>query len=130
MRHLEQILADTGGRTAFVGDGINDAPVLRLADIGISMGALGSDAAVEAADVVIMTDELQLIPDAVSIASQTRNRVRENVLFILLVKGILLALGAFGITTLWAAVFADTGVMLLAVLNALRASRPRGLARR
>ena len=130
MRHLEQILADTGGRTAFVGDGINDAPALRLADIGISMGALGSDAAVEAADVVIMTDELQLIPDAVSIASQTRNRVRENVLFILLVKGILLALGAFGITTLWAAVFADTGVMLLAVLNALRASRPRGLARR
>ncbi len=129
VHYLERILGETKGRTAFVGDGINDAPVLRLADIGIGMGALGSDAAVEAADIVIMTDQLERIPDAVSIASQTRSRVRENVIFILLVKGLLLALGAFGITTLWAAVFADTGVMLLTVLNALRASYPRGLTK-
>jgi Cd2+/Zn2+-exporting ATPase len=118
---LELLQALAPGRTAFVGDGINDAPVLRRADVGIAIGGLGSDAAVEAADVVIMTDELARIPDAVSLARKTKRRVHENVAVILLVKGLLLTLGALGITPLWGAVFADTGVLLLTVVNSLRA---------
>ncbi len=121
IREVESLQELTGGRTAFVGDGINDAPVLRRSDVGIAIGGLGSDAAVEAADVVIMTDELERIPDAVSIARKTKRRVHENVAVILAVKAILLALGALGITPLWGAVFADTGVMLLTVVNSLRA---------
>lgn len=121
IEELEKLSDLTQGRTAFVGDGINDAPVLRLADVGIAIGGLGSDAAVEAADMVIMTDELERLPDAVAIARMTKRRVTENLVMILLVKGLLMTLGALGITPLWGAVFADTGVMLLAVLNSLRA---------
>jgi Cd2+/Zn2+-exporting ATPase len=121
MEELDRLSELTKGRTAFVGDGINDAPVLRQADVGIAIGGLGSDAAVEAADLVIMTDELERLPDAVAIARLTKRRVQENLVIILLTKGLLMALGAMGITPLWGAVFADTGVMLIAVLNSLRA---------
>ena len=121
IERYEKLRQSAHGRTIFVGDGINDAPVLRLADVGVAIGGLGSDAAIEAADVIIMTDELERIPDAVDIARRTKRRVYENLAIILIVKGALLTLGALGITPLWGAVFADTGVMLIAVLNSLRA---------
>lgn len=105
----------------FAGDGINDAPVLTRADIGIAMGALGSDAAIEAADVVIMDDKPSKIPAAVKIAKRTMNIVKQNIVFAIGVKIIFLALGAVGLMTMWGAVFADAGVALLAVLNSLRA---------
>lgn len=109
-----------GGKLIFVGDGINDAPVLALSDIGVAMGGLGSDAAIEAADVVIMTDEPSKIAYAIQISRKTMRIVRENIVFALTVKGIVLLLSAFGFATMWAAVFADVGVSVLAILNALR----------
>jgi Cd2+/Zn2+-exporting ATPase len=112
-----------GKKLAFAGDGINDAPVLARADIGIAMGALGSDAAIEAADVVLMTDELTKLVDAIKIAQRTKRIIVQNIVFALGVKGIFLVLGALGISGMWEAVFADTGVSLLAVLNALRIMR-------
>ena len=107
-------------RIAFIGDGINDAPVLKRADIGIAMGALGSDAAIEAADVVIMTDEPSKLIKAISLSKDTKKIVIQNIVFSLLVKGIVLVLGAIGIAGMWEAVFADVGVAFLAVLNSMR----------
>ena len=119
---VEELLKEnTGkGRLAFVGDGINDAPVLSRADIGIAMGALGSDAAIEAADVVLMDDDPMKISKAIRIARKCMGIVKENITFTLTVKILCLILAAVGIANMWAAIFADVGVMVLAVLNAIR----------
>jgi len=118
---VEELLQEPGGKLAFVGDGINDAPVLSRADIGIAMGALGSDAAIEAADVVLMDDDPRKIAKAIQLARKCMNIVRQNIVFALGVKALCLVLGAFGLANMWLAIFADVGVMVLAVLNAIRA---------
>ena len=117
---VEELLSQ-GCKTAFVGDGINDAPVLTRADIGIAMGALGSDAAIESADIVLMDDKPSKLPSAIRISRKTMRIVRQNIVFALAVKAIILALGAFGIANMWTAVFGDVGVMVIAILNAMRA---------
>lgn len=123
VEQLEAILDQAKGQVAFVGDGINDAPVLTRADVGIAMGGLGSDVAIEAADVVLMTDEPKQLVEAIRIARSTRRIVYQNITFALGIKGIFLLLGAFGVATMWEAVFADVGVTVLAVLNAMRILR-------
>jgi len=121
VEHLEKILSEkNSGKVAFVGDGINDAPVLARADIGIAMGAMGSDAAIEAADVVLMDDDPAKISKAIKLAKKCLAIVKENIYFSIGVKFLCLILGAVGIANMWFAIFADVGVMVLAVLNALR----------
>lgn len=119
---VERLLAD-GRRVAFVGDGINDAPVLARADVGLAMGAMGSDAAIESADIVLMDDRLEKLPRAVRLARKTVGIVRQNIVFALAVKAVVLLLGALGIANMWTAVFGDVGVMVLAIANAMRAMR-------
>lgn len=117
---MERLLASSGGKTAFVGDGINDAPVLTRADIGIAMGALGSDAAIEAADIVLMDDKPSKIATAMRISRKTLRIAHQNIWFALIVKFAVMILGAFDLATMWEAVFADVGVAFIAILNATR----------
>lgn len=125
VRKFEELLdiKNSDGKVLFVGDGINDAPVLARSDIGVAMGGMGADAAIEAADVVIMTDEPSKIAKAVEISKKTLRLVHENVVFILAVKFAVLGLGAAGYASIWAAVFADVGVSVISILNAMRALR-------
>ena len=121
MTAVEALLQSSRGKLAFVGDGVNDAPVLSRADVGIAMGALGSDAAIEAADVVLMDDDPRKIALAIRIARQCLAIVRQNIVFALGVKALCLLLVALGFADMWLGIFADVGVMVLAVLNAMRA---------
>ncbi len=123
VEQVEKMLSseDNDSKLAFVGDGINDAPVLMRADVGIAMGSLGSDAAIEAADIVIMDDDINKIPSVIGIARKTIRIVKENIVFALSVKVIILILGALGLTTMWLAVFGDVGVAVIAILNSMRA---------
>ena len=119
---LEQIIED-GYVTAFAGDGINDGPALARADVGIAMGAMGSDAALEAADIVVMDDDILKMTSAVNVSRKTMRIVKENIVFALAVKILFLALGALGVCDMWMAVFADVGVSLIAVANSMRLLR-------
>ena len=111
------------GKLVFIGDGINDAPVLALSDIGVAMGGLGSDAAIEASDIVIMTDEPSKLASTIKISKKTMKIVKENIIFAITVKIVVLLFSAIGIATMWAAVFADVGVSVIAIINALRILR-------
>jgi Cd2+/Zn2+-exporting ATPase len=124
---LEKLLAQESGgkKLAFVGDGINDAPVLTRADVGIAMGAMGSDAAIEAADVVLMDDKPSKLAQAIAIAKKTVGIAWQNIIFALGVKALFLILGALGIANMWEAVFADVGVAVIAILNAMRALKTK-----
>ena len=129
VNEVEKLLGKSGknARVAFVGDGINDAPVLMRADVGIAMGSLGSDAAIEAADIVLMDDDIRKIAGIVKISRKTLHIVRENIIFALAVKVIVLVLGALGMATMWEAVFADVGVSVIAIINSMRALRTKGI---
>ena len=126
---MERLLKEKSqnGKLVFVGDGINDAPVLSRADIGIAMGAMGSDAAIEAADIVLMDDKPSKIATAIRLSKKTLRIVRQNIIFALAVKAAVLLLGALGIATMWEAVFADVGVSVIAILNAMRMLRVKSL---
>ena len=125
VKKVEKLLKEKSenGKLVFVGDGINDAPVLALADIGVAMGGLGSDAAIEAADVVIMTDEPSKIVNTIKLSKKTMRIVKENIVFAIFVKVLILMLSAIGFSTMWEAVFADVGVSVIAIINALRVLR-------
>lgn len=120
LKELEKIIADGSGKTLYVGDGINDAPSITLADVGIAMGSIGSDSAIECADVVITSDNLSRIPDAIRGARKTLRIARENIVLALGIKGAVLVLSALGFANMWLAVFADVGVAVLAILNSMR----------
>ena len=126
---VEELLKEKSekGKLAFVGDGINDAPVLALADIGIAMGGLGADSAIEAADIVIMTDEPSKIVKAIKLSKKTMRIVKENIIFAIFIKIAVLILAAFGVSTMWEAVFADVGVSVIAIINALRILRVKNI---
>ncbi len=128
--HMEDLKKQTSakGKLVFVGDGINDAPVLAGADVGVAMGGMGSDAAIEAADIVIMTDQPGKVVTAIQIAKKTLTIVKENIVFAFGVKALVLLLGAFGLANMWEAVFADVGVSVIAILNAIRALKTQDLA--
>jgi Cd2+/Zn2+-exporting ATPase len=124
---IEELLkGNTKGKLAFAGDGINDAPVLAIADVGIAMGSLGSDAAIEAADVVIMDDDISKIPMVMRIARKTLGISKQNIAFALFVKFGCLILGAIGIANMWMAVFADVGVAVICILNSMRMLGEKG----
>ena len=125
VERVEKLLEEKHGTLVFVGDGVNDAPVLARADIGIAMGALGSDAAIEAADVVLMDDDPAKIADAIRISRFTRRIVWQNIVFALGIKALFLVLSVFGFTNMWAATFSDVGVAVIAILNAMRTLRYR-----
>jgi Cd2+/Zn2+-exporting ATPase len=127
---LCEIIAESGNRTMYVGDGINDAPALALADVGISMGSIGQDSAIEASDVVIMTDNLLKIPEAILIARKTVRIAKQNIVFALGIKFLILILCALGLANMWLAVFADVGVAVIAILNSMRALRAPKLKER
>ena len=121
---LTEIIADSNA-TVYVGDGINDAPSITASDVGIAMGAIGSDSAIEAADVVIMSDDLDRIPTAVRIARRTVRIAKINIIFALAVKGAILVLSALGYANMWLSVFADVGVAVIAILNSIRTMKVR-----
>ena len=122
MNKVEELLSlkQPKENLAFVGDGINDAPVLTRADIGIAMGSMGSDAAIEAADIVLMDDDVTKIASVVRIARKTLRIVKQNIVFALAIKALVLILGALGMANMWEAVFADVGVSVIAILNSMR----------
>ena len=118
-------LIDSGERVVYVGDGINDTPSLARADVGVSMGGIGQDSALEASDLSILTDDLSKLPEAILIANKTLVIARENIALAIGIKALVLLLGAFGLASMWLAVFADVGVCVLAILNAMRTLIPK-----